>query len=170
MEEQLPAPSRRREERGCEYWFLTLIWGEESIPSAMGWWEEGRASLTTALGHGGDMACDNLQNRWKCFVFAERGGACSSLLWKAEKSKVQKTFSGWETQSSGRISLESHSSAYLMSYRSRRRGSLSLGVLKDAVCETPVCWVPACDRHHVGQPFFPPTLGSSLPTTALSLS
>lgn len=61
------------------------------------------------------MACDNLQNRCKCFVFAERGGACSSLLLKVEKGKVQKTFSGWEAQSSGLVSLESHSSAYLMS-------------------------------------------------------
>lgn len=80
------------------------------------------------------MACHNVQNRWKRFVFADRGGACSSLLWKAEKGKVQKTFGGWETRSSGLISFESHSSAYLMSYRASSRGSLSLGVLKDAVC------------------------------------
>lgn len=56
-----------KEGRACDYWFLMLICGEESIPSAMWWWEEGRASLTTALWHGGDMIRDNLQNCLKYF-------------------------------------------------------------------------------------------------------
>ena len=115
VEEQLPAPSGEREARGYEYLFLTLVWEEESIPSATWWREEGTASLTSALLLGRDMACDNLQNRWRCFVLAERGGACSSLLSKSEKGKVQKILSGWEARSSGLISLESHHSAYLMS-------------------------------------------------------
>lgn len=62
-EEQLPALNGGKEERGSEYCFLTLVWGEELIHSATSWWEERRVSLTTALGHGGDTACDNLRKK-----------------------------------------------------------------------------------------------------------
>lgn len=155
----------KKEGRVYEYWFLILIRGEELIPRAMRWWEEGRASLTTVLCHGGGYGLSQRPKLMEMFCVCRwRRGLLFPALESGEGQSAEDVW--WLGDSV--FSLESHSSAYLMSYRASSGGSLSLGVLlKDAVCETSACWVPAGDRHQIGQPFSP---RASAPTTALSLS